>query len=172
MTGRLGTRHRSRPGRFEVARHRTRGSWGSHPAAVWAIQHIVSPLDRFVVRVSRGRLAPPSRLAVPTLLLTTVGRRTGRTRTVPLVYVRDARRFIVANARPAGEHTNPWVLNLRAAGQGSIRVGGELLPVIARELTGMEMDCWWPRLVRVWPAFGEHFATTQERYVFALEPTG
>ncbi|MDH3605763.1 MAG: nitroreductase family deazaflavin-dependent oxidoreductase [Acidimicrobiia bacterium] len=131
----------------------------------------MSPLDRFVVRVSRGRLAPPSRLAVPTLLLTTVGRRSGRTRTVPLVYVRDSRRFIVANARPTGERTNPWVLNVRTAGEGTIRVQGELQPVIARELTGPEIDRWWPQLVRVWPAFGEHFATTQERYVFALEPT-
>ena len=82
------------------------------------VKHLVSPLDRMVVKVSHGRLAPPSSLVVPTLLLTLVGRHSGEEHTTPLVYVRDDARFVVANARPAGERTNPWVLNLRSAGRG------------------------------------------------------
>lgn len=149
---------------------RLRRAIGSHPAAVWTIKHLLSPLDRLVVKLSRGRLAPPSSIAVPTLLLTTRGRRTGEDRTIPLVHITDGDRFVVANARPAGERRNPWVSNLRAATQGRIRYKGRVIPVTARELDDNEADRYWPALVDVWPAFAEHYAATGERTVFVLEP--
>ena len=143
---------------------------GSHPVAVWAIKHLVSPLYRLVVKVSRGRLAPPSSIAVPTLLLTTRGRVSDQERTIPLVCISDGGRFVVANARPAGERRNPWVANLRAAGQGRVRHGGRMFPIRARELDDSEADQYWSALVEVWPAFAEHYAATGERTVFVLEP--
>lgn len=78
---------------------------GSHPLVVWAVKHIMSPLDQTIVRVSHGRIPPLSSFALPTLLLTTVGRRSGQDRTVPLVYVREGGAFVVANARPASDET-------------------------------------------------------------------
>ncbi len=143
---------------------------GSHPWTVWVIKHVVSPLDRAVVRVSRGRLRPPSSLVVPTLLLTTVGHRSGRERTIPLVYVSDDVSFIVANARPAGERPNPWVTNVRAAGRARVNLGRRTIAVEAQELGGPEIEQWWPTLVELWPAFGEHYRSTGERAVFALHP--
>lgn len=147
------------------------GRSGSRPSFVWLIKHVVSPLDRLVLEVGRGRVRPPSSLAVPTLLLTTVGRRSGRDRTIPLVYVRDEGGFIVANARPAGERRNPWVLNLRAARSGRVTLGNATMDVVARELDETEAERWWPVLVSVWPAFAEHYAATGDRTVFVLEPT-
>ena len=146
------------------------GRLGSHPAVVWVVKHVVSPLDRIVVKISAGHLQPPSSLFVPTLLLTTKGRRSGQDRTTPLVYVDDGGRYVVANARPAGEGRNPWVLNLSAAGRGLVRVRGKTLAVAAGECDSAEAEEWWPRLVEVWPAFAEHYAATGDRTVFVLEP--
>lgn len=87
---------------------------------------------------------------------------------MPLVYVRTPDGLVVANARPAGERVNPWVLNLRAAGKGRVEVDGGSAAVAARELEGAELERWWPDLVGVWPAFAEHFAATGERSVFML----
>ena len=106
---------------------------------------------------------------VPTLLLTTVGRRSGKERTTPLVYVRDGDRFVVANARPAGERRNPWVLNLRAAGKGVVKLRKQIVNVAARELADSDAEQWWPLLVRRWQAFEDHYAATGERTVFVLE---
>jgi len=108
-------------------------------------------------------------MVVPTLLLTTRGRRSGQERTIPLVYVRDGERYVGANARPADERPNPSVSNLRAAGQGRIRVRGSLVEIRARELGDDEAEHWWPALLDVWPAFGGHYAATGERTVFVLE---
>ncbi len=150
--------------------HSIIGKIGAHPVGVWVVKHVVSQLDRVVVRLSGGRLPPLSRIAVPTLLLTTVGRRSGRERTIPLVYIRDGDRYVVANARPAGERRNPWVLNLRASGEGRIRVGGRTLPVRAREVDDAQVERWWSDLTAAWPAFAQHYAATGERTVFVLEP--
>jgi deazaflavin-dependent oxidoreductase (nitroreductase family) len=46
--------------------------------------------------------------------LTTTGRRTGKARTVPLLYLRDGNRVVICNVNPGFERPNPWVLNLRA----------------------------------------------------------
>ena len=143
---------------------------GSNPLAVWAIKHIASPLDRMVVRLGRGRIPPPTSLAVPTILLTTVGRRSGEERTTPLVYVEDGSDYIVCNARPAGERRNPWVYNLRAAASGRIQHRGRTIEVTAEELNGTELEQWWPKIVDVWPAFADHYANTGERTMFRLRP--
>jgi deazaflavin-dependent oxidoreductase (nitroreductase family) len=153
-----------------VAKGRAAGRIGSNPAVVWAIRHLVSPLDRAVVRASRGRLSPISSFVAPTLLMTTVGRRSGRERTIPLVYIRDGESYLVANARPAGERKNPWVLNLRAAGSGRIRVGGRAIEVTAEELDDAATERWWPAFVAAWPAFGRHYAATGDRSIFVLRP--
>jgi deazaflavin-dependent oxidoreductase (nitroreductase family) len=138
---------------------------------LWVIKHLISPIDRFVIRASGGRLPPPSSLAVPSLLLTVVGRGSGEDRTVPLVYVRDGERFIVGNARPAGERRNPWVLNLRAAGGGRIQIGRQIVEVAASELDETDVERWWPALTSVWPAFADQFAATRERTMFILQPS-
>jgi len=109
-------------------------------------------------------------LAVPSLLLTVKGRRSGQDRTVPLVFVRDGERYVVGNARPAGERRNPWLANLEAAGRGRVQHGKRIVAVAARKLDDSEAERWWPALVSVWPAFAEEYAATGDRTVFVLEP--
>jgi deazaflavin-dependent oxidoreductase (nitroreductase family) len=146
------------------------GRPGSHPAVLWFTKHVISSLDRFVVRGSRGRIPPVSSFFVPTLLLTVVGRRSGSEFTTPLIYVSDGEHFVVGNARPAGERSNPWVLNLRAAGLGRVLVHKRQFEVRARELEGEELERCFVALTEVWPAMSDHYAATGERSVFVLEP--
>lgn len=143
---------------------------GSHPVGLWITKHVISSADRFLVRFSRGRVRPLSSFFLPTLMLTVVGRRSGSEHTIPLVYVSDGERYIVGNARPAGERRNPWVLNLRAAGEARVLVHKSEFDVMARELEGDELDRCFDALTRVWPAMSDHYAATGERSVFVLEP--
>jgi len=55
-----------------------------------------APLDRFLYRATRGRLASTAGVA-PTMLLTTIGRHTGRARTTPVMFIRDGERFVVSS---------------------------------------------------------------------------
>lgn len=149
----------------------SRNALGSNPIIVWAIKHIASPIDRFVVKVGQGRIPPPTSWFVPTLLMTTTGRKSGLERTTPLVFVRDGDDYLVCNARPAGERRNPWVSNLRAAGTARVQQRGRTTEMTAHELDAAELEQWWPKIIDVWPAFADHYANTGERTMFRLHPT-
>lgn len=160
MTGLMRTRIGRRAG--DLARRA-----GGSALGVKLIRRIVSPLQRWLYRVSKGRLSLTGR--APVALLTTIGRRTGRSRTVPVFYVRDGRRFAICNVRPPGERTNPWVLNLSALPYAEVETAGQRTRSSARLATDREMDELWPRFVEIWPAFERFAGAGGERTVFILE---
>jgi F420H(2)-dependent quinone reductase len=104
------------------------------------------------------------------LLLTTTGRRTGKARTVPLLYLRDGDRLIICNVNPGFERTNPWVLNLRAQPRVRVQIGRGTTSMTARPASADELDRYWPHLTKVWPAYQAFYDNGGKRSVFVLEP--
>jgi deazaflavin-dependent oxidoreductase (nitroreductase family) len=95
----------------------------------------------------------------PVLLLRVRGRRSGKLRVTPLLYLAaDGAYVVVASAGGAPKHP-AWLLNLRARTDAEIQVKRERLPVTAREAGSEERERLWPRLVALWP----DYATYQER---------
>ena len=111
---------------------------GGTRLGVWAIKHVVAPLQLSLQRYSGGRLSLTG--PAPVLLLTTVGRRTGKPRTVPAFYLREGAKYVVCNVRPPHEHTNPWVLNALANPQVRLTLHGETLDGWARLAEQPEVD--------------------------------
>jgi deazaflavin-dependent oxidoreductase (nitroreductase family) len=112
-------------------------------------------VDRFLIRASSGRVA--SRLyGLPVLLLSTTGAKSGKTRTTPLLYVRDGADFAVAGTN-FGHPAHPaWTVNLLAEPAATIQVGPELI-CITGELAGA--DTWsrvWPRFLSIYPGYGHY----------------
>lgn len=66
---------------------------GRTRAGVRTIGRILSPLQRELYRRSGGWLSLTG--GAPVLLLTTTGRRTGKPRTVPLLYLSDGDRLVI-----------------------------------------------------------------------------
>jgi deazaflavin-dependent oxidoreductase (nitroreductase family) len=142
---------------------------GGTGLGVWAIKHIISPLDSRLYRWTGGRgIAFGCRMA-PRLLLTTIGRRTGQAHTVPVFYLRDGDRLIICNVNPGFERPNPWPLNLRANPVVQVQVGSGRASYRAREATEEEIRRYWPQLVRIWPAYQIEFDRSGQRNVFILE---
>lgn len=143
---------------------------GGSEFGVWAIKHLLSPLDRALARGSGGRVTVTGALLGPVLLLTTTGRRTGHSHTTPVFFLRDGDRLILCNVNPGFERTNPWVLNLQATPVARVRIGRSVGTYRARTASAAEIECYWPRLVARWPAYQTFFARSGERTVFVLEP--
>ena len=140
---------------------------GATPAGVWAIGHLVSPLQRRLLLATGGRVSLTGKL--PVLLLTATGRRSGQPRTIPLIYLRDGDDLVVCNVRPPSERPNPWPLNVRAHPNVSVCIRGVTEERVAREAREEEVEGYWPRLVETWPAYERFFADTHERAIFVLE---
>lgn len=97
----------------------------------------------------------------PLLLMTTQGRRTGRPHTNPVVYLRDADRYLVF-ASNAGRPTNPdWYRNLLDHAQVTIEIGtgeGVVKPyaALATLVEGDERDRCWERQCEAYPTFRDY----------------
>jgi len=143
---------------------------GSTRIGVLTIGRVVSPLQRQLYRRSHGRLSLTGR--APVLLLTTIGRRTGKPRTVPLLYVRDVDRLVICNVNPGFEKPNPWTLNLRASPTARVEIRGTTIDVHGRLATDDELARYWPQLVALWPAYEDFYNRGGTRSVFILEPDG
>ena len=141
---------------------------GGTRVGVVVIGRVVSPLQRQLYRSTGGRLSLTGR--APVLLLTTTGRRTGKARTVPLLYLRDGDRVVICNVNPGFERPNPWVLNLRAQPRAQVQIGRDAITVRARPASGSELDRYWPRLAKLWPAYQAFYDRGGKRSVFVLEP--
>jgi F420H(2)-dependent quinone reductase len=155
-------------GHDPCSRSRVRTAPGGTRAGVLAIGRVVSPLQRRLYRRTGGRFSLTGR--APVLLLTTTGRRTGKARTVPLLYLRDGDRVVICNVNPGFERPNPWVLNLRAQPRAQVQIARDIITVRARPASGDELDRYWPRLAMLWPAYQTFYDGGGKRSVFVLEP--
>ena len=152
------------------ATSRLRNWFGGTPAGVWTIKHLISPLDRRLYRRTGGRLVTPGHPHGPIVLLTTIGRRTGNQHTIPVFHLQDGERVILCNVTPHGERANPWVLNLRAQPLARVQLGGQVRTYRARPATTVEVERYWPQLLRVWPAYERFYREGGRRSVFVLDP--
>jgi len=103
-------------------------------------------------RLSGGSIAGTFK-GVPVLLLTTTGRKTGKKRTKPLLYLMDNDQVALV-ASHAGAPTHPiWWRNLQHDPHAEVQIRRTLLQVEAREATLEEREHLWPKLVALYPDY-------------------
>ena len=124
----------------------------------------------FLYNVSGGRIGGKMGKA-PVLLLTTTGRKTGKQRTLPLIYIMDGSAYVItASAGGADKHPG-WFFNIRSNPQATIQVQDKHITVTA-EIAGPEKKPeLWARLVEVAPNFaGYQKRTSREIPMVILHP--
>lgn len=109
----------------------------------------------------------------PTLLLTGVGRNSGKEFTVPLNYMSiEGTDDVIVVGSIAGLEKHPfWALNLESVPRGVVQIHARKYPVTARKLTPEEKAERWPALTKFFPLWG-HFQKYCDRefMVFLLSP--
>jgi len=143
---------------------------GATKIGVWVIKHLVSPLDRWMYQWTGGRRVSTGHPLGPLLLLTTTGRHSGMEHTTPVFYLRDGDRLVICNVNPGFEHPNPWTLNLRARPIARVQIGTVQELYRASEANEVEVEHYWPQLVKIWPAYKTHYQRSGQQTIFLLEP--
>lgn len=147
------------------------------PMAVRFIK-LMSRTQVRVFKLTNGRVGNKWRLGagwkkpVPTLLLTHVGRKSGKRFETPLLYLEDGRDLVVV-ASQGGLPKNPqWYANLLAHPDTEVSLKGERdRPVRARVTSADERAALWPRLVDLYADFAKYQKwTDREIPVVVLEP--
>lgn len=138
-----------------------------------SLGRLVAPFDRWMMRVTGGKFGMGTLFGLRTLLLTTIGRSTGQTRQVPLLYVERSGGYVVIGSNWGGEKHPAWSSNLLAEPGALATVHGRQVPVRGRLLTGAERQEMWDAVASYWPAYDKYAERAEHREirVFLLEPT-
>jgi deazaflavin-dependent oxidoreductase (nitroreductase family) len=121
----------------------------------------------WVYRRSGGKIAGKM-FGAPLLLLTTVGRRSGRSWTVPVMYQPDEDRWVIIASNGGNAKHPAWWLNLRSQPQASIQIGRETYPVTAVEAVGEERERLWRRMADMYKGYDGYARKTTRKIPVVL----
>ncbi|HVK26359.1 MAG TPA: nitroreductase family deazaflavin-dependent oxidoreductase [Actinokineospora sp.] len=128
-------------------------------------------IDRFLERVSRGRITILRVAGLPDLVLTVTGRKSGKPRSTPLLCVPHDGGYLIVGSNWGKPKPPLWSLNLAANPAAKISVRGREQAVTARIATGDERRELWQVLLRTWPAYDVYAERAdREIKVFVLSP--
>lgn len=128
------------------------------------------------VRVNRVANTVVRRLGLRTfrggdlLYLTTTGRKSGKQRTTPALYLLDQGRWIVVASNGGSDWEPGWWLNLRAGCSASVEVDGVTTRVTGVEVEGVERDRLWTALNEMFDFEAYQAKVSRRIAVVALSP--
>jgi len=131
--------------------------------------HFVSATHRFLYRLTRGVIGGRM-MGVDILLLTTVGRRTGKRRTTPLMYGSDGDKLVLIASKGGAPEHPLWYTNLKANPEVEVELRGDRRRLRARDATPEERPRLWRLMAERWKGYdGYQQKTAREIPVVVLE---
>jgi deazaflavin-dependent oxidoreductase (nitroreductase family) len=127
-------------------------------------------VTQWVYRFSKGALGH-KQAGYNILLLTTVGRKSGKARTHALLYLKVEENWVVVASNGGNPKHPDWYFNLLSQPKATIQVGKYFHDVEASAASDVERSTLWQLLVDVWPAFEKYEAGIQgEIPILLLKP--
>ena len=144
------------------------------------VPKVMRVLSRAHVRLYRAtggrvggtwRIGSALRRGVPTCLLTTTGRRSGRQHTTPLLSMRDGERVMLVASQGGLPRHPSWYHNITAHPDVVVQIGREVRRMRARTAGEDERAELWPRLVDLYADFATYQSWTDRTIpVVVCEP--
>jgi deazaflavin-dependent oxidoreductase (nitroreductase family) len=96
-----------------------------------------------------------------TLLLTTIGRKTGKRYTTPLIYRKQGDVYTVIASKGGDDAPPQWYVNLQANPEVEVQVRGDRFTARARTATPEEKPGMWRAMAETWPAYDDYQRKTE-----------
>lgn len=143
-------------------------------SAFASIYRRVGPrLDTWLSRRFKGQVTAKL-YGLPSLVLVTIGGKTGLARPSPLLYVRDGGDFIVVGTNFGQDHHPAWTNNLAKNPSASVELGPVVVPVLAKAMDDADFARCWPKFVDMYPGYAgylERSGRTPRMFRLVATPT-
>jgi deazaflavin-dependent oxidoreductase (nitroreductase family) len=137
----------------------------------WWVWERFTDLHVGAYRLSGGRLGN-SYQGAPIALVESVGRKSGKHRTHPLICSEDGDNLVIVASKGGIEKHPAWYLNLMADPETNAWWKGRKRRVHAREAEGDERERLWKLMVGVYPPYDDYQRRTERQIpVIVLEPS-
>jgi deazaflavin-dependent oxidoreductase (nitroreductase family) len=108
---------------------------------------------------------------LPTLLLTTTGRKSNEPRSLPLIYGEFGNGYVVIASKGGMPNHPIWFLNLEAKPECELQVGAKKVSARARVAEGDEREELWSMMEKVYPPYLDYQKATERTIpVIVLDP--
>jgi deazaflavin-dependent oxidoreductase (nitroreductase family) len=97
---------------------------------------------------------------LPTLLLTTRGRKSGKLRRTALIYGQDGDRYLLVASNGGAPNHPAWYLNLVEHPQVEVQVGPDTFAARARTATARQKPKLWRLMAAIFPQYERYQAKT------------
>jgi deazaflavin-dependent oxidoreductase (nitroreductase family) len=104
----------------------------------------------------------------PTLLLTTIGRRSGKPYTTPVIYGQHENTYLIVGSRGGDEHHPHWYLNLVDNPKVRLQIEADQYSATARTANEDEKPALWKIMTQIYPAFDERQANTDREFPLVI----
>jgi deazaflavin-dependent oxidoreductase (nitroreductase family) len=139
----------------------------------WMVEHANRYLSSGGTDGHMYKMTQPGRpeMIVPSLLLTTKGRKSGEKFVFPLFYGKAGDSyFVVASKGGAPQHPG-WYRNILADPVVEVQVGTKKIQARARTATGAERTRLWDEALKFWPPYTDYQRKTEREIpVVVLDP--
>jgi deazaflavin-dependent oxidoreductase (nitroreductase family) len=100
---------------------------------------------------------------VATLLLTTTGRKCGRTLTLPLIFGRSGPDYVVVASKGGAPNHPSWYFNLEANPEVRVQVKADKFAARAHTASAEERARLWPKMVEIYAPYADYQQKTQRQ---------
>src|SRR5688572_24477841 len=129
----------------------------------------VPKMDQFVHMISGGRFTM-SGLYTPVIILTTIGRKSGEPRTIPIATFLHGDAFVIVGSNFGRPNHPAWSYNLLANPEATVEYKGATHQVKARLATDEERAVLWPKITAQLQNFERYPERSgRELRIFVLE---
>ncbi len=130
------------------------------------------PFERFMARLTGGRVTA-SGILVPSLVLHTIGAKSGEPRQTELMCVPDHGTWIVTGSNFARGNHPAWTGNLLRHPHAEIDYRGKRIAVTATLVGDADREAVWATIQRQWPGYRKYeTAAGRVLRIFRLVPAG
>ncbi len=137
----------------------------------WGILDRVAQGHMTLYRLSAGRIGHRVPGLPPMLLLDHVGAKSAKSRTSPLVYVRDGENLVLVASKGGYPKHPAWFYNLKANPDTEVQVGSERRCVHARVANPDERERLWPMALKVYGGYADYQKRAERQIpLVVLEP--
>ncbi|MCB8944300.1 MAG: nitroreductase family deazaflavin-dependent oxidoreductase [Ardenticatenaceae bacterium] len=146
--------------------HRLMRQMATKRPITWLYAHMLHHLDGLVLRGTNGRYTATSLMTgLPIINLTTIGAKSGRTRTVPLLGIPDGDNIIVIASNWGQKQYPAWYYNVKANEEVMVEWNGRSTPYLAQETTGTEREKYWQLANQYYLGYANYAQRASHRHI-------
>jgi deazaflavin-dependent oxidoreductase (nitroreductase family) len=137
----------------------------------WRFWEVGTSGHSAIYRLTKGKIGG-SYQGAPVALVDSVGRKSGKRRTHPLLCSEDGENLVIVASKGGVEKHPAWYHNLMANPETTANWYGDVRKVRARETDGEERERLWGLMTEVYPTYKAYQRRTDRQIpVIVLEPS-